>query len=62
MKKEFYKTHELHINPVVINPNGQKTQTVLIYKNGQFISASYADLNFEDAVKKAKTKIDSLKK
>lgn len=57
-KIEDYKGHQLHINKVVVNPNGQKSQTVLIYKDEQPVGGTFADLKYEDAIVKAKNKID----
>jgi hypothetical protein len=62
MKKETYKGYELHINNIVHNPNGRDSQTVLIYKTGNPVGAAFADIQFEDAVKKAKSKVDNFSK
>lgn len=56
-----YKGYQLHISDVEVNPNGQKTQTVLIYKGVEFVGAVIADLQFEDAIVKAENKVNSLK-
>jgi len=54
----FYNGYELQMQDVAANPNGQQTQTVLIFKDGVIVGASYADLQFENAIVKAKSKID----
>ena len=59
MKIETYKGFELQIMEVETNPNGCESQTVLIYKNENPISATFADIKLEDAIQKAKIKIDN---
>lgn len=59
-KIENYSGLQLHINEPQDNPNGRKSQTVLIYDGEKFIGAAYADILLEDAVQKAKEKIDLL--
>lgn len=57
---EQYKGYELHILPIVDNPNGRKTQTVHAVKNGDPIAASYADIELENALEKIKIKVDKI--
>ena len=59
-KTEDYKGYQLRIQEPTVNPNGRKTQTVMIYNGVNFVAGSYADILLEDAVGKAKKKIDLL--
>ncbi|MFT3946171.1 MAG: hypothetical protein QM763_04280 [Agriterribacter sp.] len=58
MQKVVYKGYDLHINPVVVNPNRRRTQTILIYKDGECVGAVYADIDTQNAMDKAKLKVD----
>ena len=55
-----YKGYELRVNDIVTNPNGRQTQTVLIYKDNECITATFADIQNENAIEKAKGKINKL--
>lgn len=57
---EKYKGFDLHIMEVQNNPNGRKTQTVLIYKNNEVVKATHSDIELENAINKAKIKIDKM--
>lgn len=59
-KIEDYNVYQLHIQNLVLNATGI-SQTVLIYKDGLFVGATYADTAFENAIEKAKIKINNLK-
>ncbi len=55
---EVYKGFELRVKEATDNPNGRKSQTVLIYKDGKPVGGAFADVKLEDAIEKAKAKID----
>ncbi len=57
---ENYKGYVLHIFPEKINPEGTKHQTVVAYKDGQPVKASFAELALEDPIEKIKLKIDKI--
>ena len=59
MKTEIYKGFELQINQITESA-GRKTQTVLIYKDGEPVGGCYADIETENAIEKAKIKVDKL--
>lgn len=47
---------------IVSNPNGRQSQTVHVFKDGRPVKAAFADIELEDAVGKAKNKVDILLK
>jgi hypothetical protein len=61
MTVQKYKGYTLQIQPVRNEPNGSKSQTVLIFINNNFVGGTFAVIGKEDAVSKAKLKVDNIK-